>query len=135
MKKETGEFNKQEYNRLCAEFLGFTKTAEDEDFCFYRHHGIFLGLDYNNKPIHKTLIETNFASLFTEDWNCIMEIYNKVRHKDSIIRLPMNGVADSVAPYLNESGKITRHLIKGDKQAVVEAIWQFLNWYKENNKK
>ena len=44
----------------------------------------------------------------------------------------MNGVEDSITPFINESGKVKRALMSGEREVVAQAIWKFLNWYKEN---
>lgn len=155
------EFNKEEYNKMCADFLGWEYFPESKsgntwpDGCHngeytvfdiwvknptekYRkllcHYGYeYLDGKYNDEIEKSDLFEDYVHALkYDSDWNWIMEVYNKIKHKDTVIVLPMNGIAESITPFINESGKVTRALIKGQKEAVVQAIWEFLNWYKEN---
>ena len=130
------EFNEKEYNKLCAEFLGFIKSSEDEDFCFYVHSGINIGLNDNNKPILRTLIETNFLTSFIKDWNWIMKVVEKIEEIGGAVCIGDNNtimIIYYLTDAMGESYGKTRQLIgETKKEAIVQAIWEFLNWYKEN---
>jgi hypothetical protein len=115
------EFNLEEYNRLCAEFLGYVNTTPtDKDFNIHEH------------PESGKLIETNFDKRFFEDWNWIMEIVGKIETlfdgfvlfniEDENCFVAVTGVRN----YHNYTTMATK------KEAAVHAIWHFLNWYKEN---
>ena len=126
------EFNKEEYNRMCAEFLGW----ELKSYPTYMNTP-FSGRSIWFSPTSSDGKTRTFAcergkEFFDSDWNWIMEVYNKINHKDSFITLPMNGVEDSITPFINESGKVKRALMSGEREVVAQAIWKFLNWYKEN---
>jgi hypothetical protein len=110
-------YNEQEFNRLCAEFLGYVNTTPtDPDFnIFENEKGMIIG----NK-IH-TMLET-MSMKFHSDWNWIHEVIEKIN--DTPIE---DGFIECIeAKYL-----IFQRLGKTHKSAVVEAIWQFLNWYNE----
>ena len=126
------EFNLEEYNRMCAEFLGW----ELKSYPTYMNTP-FSGRSIWFSPTSSDGKTRTFAcergkEFFDSDWNWIMEVYNKINHKDSFITLPMNGVEDSITPFINESGKVKRALMSGEREVVAQAIWKFLNWYKEN---
>ena len=64
-------FNKEEYNKLCVEFLGYVNTTPtDKDFNIYKH------------PTTNQMIETNFDSRFIDDWNSIHKIIEKIESLD-----------------------------------------------------
>ena len=155
------EFNKEEYNKMCAELFGweyFPESKSGQTWPDGTHNGEYtvfdiwvknptekyrellchssyeyLGGEYNDEIKKSDLFEDYVYTLkYHSDWNHIMDVYNKIKHQDSFITLPMNGVADSVTPYITELGKVRRALMDGDKEAVVHALWKFLNWYKEN---
>ena len=144
------EFNVKEFNRLCAELLGFVCKYKDEDFCFYEHKkGIVLSLDYGGKPILTKKLETNFCNGFTTDWNWIMAVVEK------IITVSISGYEIPCFEFyiedkwckieLNPQIIISRENLSDDfyshveyqkeetlKESVVQVIWQFLNWYEKN---
>jgi hypothetical protein len=110
------EFNKPEYNNLCAEFLGYVNTTPtDKDFNIYENEksGIIIG----NKIY--TMLET-MSMKFDSDWNWIMEVVEKINSLDLKISIEHEDVVYS--------------LVTCKKQVVVERIWNFLNWYNEQNK-
>ena len=88
------EFNIEEYNELCADFM-------------------------DTKYVHS-------------DWNWIMEVFEKI--EDSLGGLV---VVDGktcfmcvTIEYINYNN--TTIVPYSKKEAAVQAIWHFLNWYKEN---
>jgi hypothetical protein len=111
-------YNEKEYNRLCAEFLG-------EEITEY-----FVETQMDLRGSNELM--------FHSDWNWIMEVVEKIEHIkkysigiDShpsygtsvlIQHAHINGVYDLVI-------KESTHWNK--KEAVVQSIWQFLNWYNE----
>jgi hypothetical protein len=114
-------FNLAKYNSMCAELLGFHKTCEDADFCFYTHsEGVPLGLDSNNSPLVRTMLEANHTNMFTQDWNCIMAVVEKIEKSFAWVKI--EGCAVDISSIANTS-------TPNKKQSTVEAIWQFLNWY------
>ena len=109
-------FNKEEYNKLCAEFLGYVNTTpNDKDFNIHEH------------PLTKKMIETNYCNYFTDDWNWIMEVVEKI--EEIYYLKPVHILGNQCNILTNKTFKVCRD---SKKEAVVQAIWEFLNWYKEN---
>jgi hypothetical protein len=122
------KFKKEEYNKLCAEFLGYVNTTPtDKDFNIHEH------------PITKKMIETNFDKRFLQDWNWIMEVVEYIPQKVQGINISIHpnsclitdtGVRGQYS--LNASKNIVKFLdAPTRKEAVVQALWEFLNWYNE----
>ena len=95
-----------DYNKRCAEFLGW-KNLNDDSFPEYVDK---LGNFY-------PLIKLTFHS----DWNWIMEVLNKIK--------PLVCEAEF-------TNRVGLHLRELQKEKVIEGINQFLIWYNnENNKR
>ena len=120
MKKE---FNKEEYNKLCAEFCGY------------------IVVPAGDKPIgsiKRPLISEAFIH-YDEDWNWIMEIVDTIPQKVQGINVSIHpnsclitdtGVRGKYS--LNASKNIVMITdAQNRKEAVIQAIWEFLNWYNE----
>lgn len=162
-------FNKLEYNKLCAEFMGWEYFPESKsgntwpDGCHdgsyttfdiwvknptekYREilcHSDYEYLDgkYNSDIEQEDLFDDYKYKLeYDTDWNWIMEVVDKIND-------PENGIMVSIHPNscmitdngrrgkwsLNSISNIVRVIdAKDRKEAVVQAIWEFLNWYNEN---
>ena len=76
------EFNEKKHNRMCAEFLGYiNETPEVKDFDMYVH------------PVYGDRIELNLFRPFTEDWNWIMMVIEKMEKLSSktIFEITMEG--------------------------------------------
>jgi len=133
----TKEFELRKYNMLCAELLGYVnKTLDDKVFNIHEH------------PITKHMIETNFTNVFKEDWNWIMMV------KNTIVDLDLSFDSKSYRFYFSQYACKKYHADKeykyktriytdfktlefktesnNEKEAVVLAIWEFLNWYNDN---
>lgn len=111
-----------EYNKLCAEFLGVDIHYSVE---VYKDSKSPLRQYIDNRPKSEPL-------LFHSDWNWIMEVVEAIEKLPGIKQFHivdnsayLNGGLN-VGSFANESGK---------KEAVVQAINQFLIWYNENNKR
>lgn len=118
------EFNKEEYNKLCAEFLNLESKplAKGLYQIQYKHsisrHGFS---EWTNEEM----------LLFDSDWNWIMEVVEKIENlKDE------QGYRCRVDIYLEYShigfvNHVYPKLITGQskKEAVVQAIWEFLLEY------
>ena len=108
------EFNLEEYNELCAQFLGYETSENEECFKIPNKNG-WINL-----------------SIFHSDWNWIMEIVEKIETLfDGFVLFDIGDetcfvAITSVQNYKNSTTMATK------KEAVVHAIWHFLNWYKEN---
>lgn len=126
----------KEFNELCAEFLGYKNTTPtDPDFNIYENEkGMIIG----NKIY--TMLET-MSMRFHSDWNWIMNVKDKITSLkivdefntgyDSVAR----GFFCSILPaYKNSFVPIYTNVIVEEKEAVIQVIYQFLKWYKENQK-
>ena len=115
------QFDIKEYNKMCAEFLGYVNlTPDDPDFDFYEHptEPVKLG-----EHIRKTL--EPMSMLFHTDWNWIMEVVEKINSTYVFNDLPDTTLLD-----IRE--EMRAYLGLSNKEAVVNSIWEFLNWYKTN---
>ena len=120
-------FNKEEYNRMCAEFLNIkyselhkgeltTERLESEWMCTY------CNLQYTDSHDDFPLLEPMDYLKFHTDWNWIMEVVTKVKPQ----------LWTSKERTLMDCNRNLRYgLIQVDKEAVVQAIWEFLQWYKQ----
>jgi hypothetical protein len=116
-----------EYNKRCAKFLGYINTTPtDKDFDIYHNEkGMIIG----NK-IH-TMIEPMSAK-FHSDWNWIMEVIKSIQK--IIIK---NDEEFCIEFYQGLPNKSKTFVSIGElgtesedpKEAVVQAINQFLIWY------
>ena len=112
--------NKQEienYNRLCAEFLGaiYSDSAEAWGFGNAKNIGskMFRGvMDHNVIQAERFEKELKFHS----DWNWIMEVLLQIQS------LPLN----------EHTHTIWNLKFRKSKEEVVGAINQFLIWYEQN---
>jgi hypothetical protein len=99
------KFDRKEYNRMCTELLGYVnKTLDDKDFNIHEH------------PITKHMIETNFTNVFTEDWNWIMKVIEKMEELSSntIFNITLKGdftISRTIVEfYFNPSNNSLLHL-------------------------
>ena len=125
-----------DYNKRCAEFLGSElKNDGQYNYWTYDHLGFNL-----MKISGSAWISGNFE--FHSDWNWIMEVV------EAIEKLDINKNKFSSYPFYQgfnlENNTYYAHLQFGEdlhfngeskskKEAVVQAINQFLIWYNENN--
>ena len=163
------EFNKEEYNRMCAEFLGweyFPESKSGNTWPDGTHNGEYnvfdiwvknptekyrkllchslyeyLGGEYNDEIKKSDLFEDYVYTLkYHSDWNCIMEVVDKINNPETGIMVSIHAKSCLISDSgqrgqwnLNLSRNIVRVIdAKDRKEAVVQAIWEFLNWYKEN---
>jgi hypothetical protein len=109
-----------QYNKRCAEFLGYKNTTpDDKDFNIYQSEkGMIIG----NKIY--TLLET-MSMRFHSDWNWIMEVVEAIEKKAWV---NIKGCAVDISTIVNLNAPTK-------KEAVVQAINQFLIWYEQNKTK
>ena len=115
-----------QYNKLCAEFLGYANlTPDDKDFDFYEKLDGVLGKRFEPKSLK-----------FHSDWNWIMVVVEDIENKlnDSfnvdIVNKNQCEIVRNGEEFICGAGFDTINHHK--KEAVVEAINQFLIWYEEN---
>ncbi len=99
-------YNEQEFNKLCAEFLGGKIKEDGWNFCLTD-----FGVKHCGYGFHE-----GFDLKFHSDWNWIMEVVEKI-----------SNIPDGVGYVFVRDLDGVMH----KKQVVVESIWQFLNWYNE----
>lgn len=125
------QFNKEEYNNLCAKFMEIeyyeiygrelsTSRLESEFMCVYANTQYECSRD--DFPF---LLPMDYLK-FGTDWNWIMEVVKKIesyswKKSDEYI----------YNPYMLD---INSCLLKCDKEGLIQAIWEFLNWYNEQIK-
>lgn len=129
-----------QYNKRCALFLGaiYSEQAEAWGFGNAKNIGskMFHGVMYHN-VIQAERFEKELK--FHSDWNWIMEVKEKICQLDIIDEL--DTLYDSVAKgyhcvllptYKNTFDGFYTKVLSTEKEAVVEAINQFLIWYEQN---
>lgn len=126
------QYNRIEYNKLCAEFLGYTNTTPtDPDFSIYENE---KGITIKGR-LYKLLEPMSME--FDSDWNWIMEVYHKINfliQEKSTTDFIFATCVDSFHLELWASFEDSHVSLKESKKATVLAIWNFLNWYNENTR-
>jgi len=121
------EFNLEEYNKLCADFMGMKYASE-------RRFNKDTGWVYSARAL----------DMFHSDWNWIMEVVEKIEQLG--YRFNMSNFDGNYAEIrsgsctdekISDSSVLDKEFIS-KKEAAVQSIWEFLtiweflNWYKEN---
>jgi hypothetical protein len=131
------DFNKEEYNKLCAEFLGW----ELKSYPTYMNTP-FSGKSIWFSPTSSDGKTRTFAcergnEFFDSDWNWIMEVVEQIENLGGAVCIGNSSIILIV--FCKENGELgeeysntTGYPDETKKEAVVRAIWIFLNWYKEN---
>ena len=110
-------YNEQEFNKLCAEFFEWKQNSKKSTFYVDKNDGRHI---YEIQDLK-----------FHSDWNWIMEVVEKIESLKGIKQFHI--VENSC--YMNGGlivGSFQNPL--GKKEAVVQAIWQFINWYNEQKR-
>lgn len=131
-----------EYNKRCAEFLGWrVKFIEKYPYTLYLQSpkgSLYNTCTGNNEK--ECWENSQYKLKFHSDWNWIHELVEKIsksRIKTQKEMIPNHFSLeshDSIMPYNNIVKPIKIALFENNKQAVVQAINQFLIWYDENKK-
>ena len=120
-------FNKEKYNELCASFLGARYYPASKEYELY---GVLECIEDGENEKH---FFTPHSMEFDSDWNWIMEVVEKIEKECgvSIVGGPVK--KPTCVIYL---GNLKAKSGQGNskKEAVVQAIWEFLNWYNEQSK-
>ena len=115
-----------EYNKMCAEFLGWT-IDQDEILTVPEECKVKPQIYW---PAYKNL-------LFHSDWNWIMEVVEAIEKLKFNVRITIAciKIENAFDNDSNLSPIYKFHSIQGEfeskKEAVVQAINQFLIWYNE----
>lgn len=107
----------QEYNKMCAEFLGWKNLNDDSLPEYVTPSGKFYTLMYLQ---------------FESDWNWIMEVYikiNKLIQEKSTVDFIFGTETNDL--HLNLWNAFENE--NCSKETVVQAIYEFLIWYNENS--
>ena len=125
-------FNKEEYNKLCAEFLGGVLSEMEAPL-----NPQWFGLPFEKRGIPEGLLKFDF------DWNWIMEVVEKIEDGLKLHTVTSQGMTGH---YINiNRGVSVAHSSlsnpskfmgtgKTKKEAVIRAIWEFLDWYNQQEK-
>lgn len=116
-----------EYNKRCAEFLTINEELKNElsayplqeysYLCSYANSAFIC--DREDNPSNTVWDYCKFHS----DWNWIMEVVNAIKIKIG------NPTTVTIACF---NGDINKALMTAKKEAVVQAINQFLIWYNKH---
>ncbi len=64
-------------------------------------------------------------------WDALIPVIKKIDSGECRILLPMNGIKDSIAPYIIARRGIIRSLLKLELMATFKAVVEFIKWYNE----
>lgn len=120
---------KQEYNKRCAEFLGYKIIVDD------LYDGAITVQEGCNNPsfLHDRMPDERWCVYprFDSDWNWIMEVVEKIEKLDywvciqnTYVGIGKRNDEQPVIGYSYSSLTITK------KEAIVSTIDKFLIWYK-----
>ena len=132
----------KEYNKRCAEFLGMYDYSMDNEYFEKGNYYCYPEKEKNPGSGYYTIVQNTsdgYYGIFNSDWNWIMEVV------EAIEKLGYESLIGGSEYYYPEKGmRYIQSFIKDDvtiyqeaktkKEAVVQAINQFLIWYNENNK-
>lgn len=108
---------KIEYTKNCLSLLGYVcVTPDDKDFRIYE----------GKNNVLPNMIDANFNDGFINNWNWIMEVVDAIVEKTKFKTIDECSEEEWYATI-----GITRLTITSKKEAVVQAINQFLIWYKK----
>ena len=130
----------QEYNKRCALFLGGIYSNHAEAWGFGNAEVIKTPINFDKKIYHGVIEAERFEKdlKFHSDWNWIMEVVEKIqlldivhdntRSYDSVFKTYECTFSPSYKTH--DFGYIRGTSKTSEKEAVVQAINQFLLWYK-----
>lgn len=138
------EFNKEEYNMLCAKFMGYKlHYIDDEKTQPYLVHN-----DKYIKSGGTILLYKGIQLKYDAEWELIMEVLLSIQSIKQIKHtINSNGLINVV---ISKTWLSNQHTVEisfdvtsldrkfifvqneNKKQAIIEAIYQFLTWYYNN---
>jgi hypothetical protein len=108
------ELTVDDKNEIIAIFDGWELKKIEKTDCFVKD------------GYRKYYFELNYDS----DWSWLMPVAAKICNDNSSkLTAPMNGISDSIMPYINATRPLKRALMKVDMSAVYENVYQFICWY------
>lgn len=131
-----------ENNKLIAQFMGYTyfpynmegvadpgwKTTKETSSVSKFNNSIFV----RDSEKRHYLCRNHHQLSYHTDWNWLMKVAIKI--DDTKLLLPMNGIEDSIMPYIKARSPIIKGLIKMDIMKTWEGVVGFIKWYNENKK-
>jgi len=151
-------YNQQEFNQLCAQFcrMKFSQTyLKYDDFDHYwgtENDGIwYKEKDFVHSPdsnkmyyVHVNNIplkDFHYSLKFHSDWNWIMDVLKEIqkrKHQDWMgtyitIGMPKEGCVIEVKRESSDFYCSIDSNTDDTKKATIQAVWEFLNWYKEQS--
>lgn len=131
-------YNQHEYNRLCAEFLGWESLSPKTKYCYWKYPEEKSFTFKLGSPVHSNNL------IFHSDWNWIIEVVEKIENLRGVtvetnnnwvgeftIVIRCGGYSGTYYKSINKPRVSHGQDFRTKKEAVVESIWQFLNWYNE----
>lgn len=116
----TKQFNKEEYNKLCAEFMGYKLITPE----MRKNPTEWVSSYWENPEFNgssKGVLCSESGLEYHINWNRIMEVVEKIEKTYAWVQIKGCHVL-SASIDVNAPTK---------KEAVVQAIWEFLLWYNE----
>lgn len=108
----------EEGNKLIAEFMGWKYIAADETKHF--KYDYYIQPDRNHFDAWRLEYHSS--------WDWLMPVYKKIKDMPCI-KMPMNGIADSVMPHINQMGLMKNGAIQCDLEKCWIGIVQFIKWH------
>lgn len=121
-----------EFNKMCLKFLCLDNIQhlEGNRYLFARMVYTVDDPDPINFLIDLACNPRNLGHIeFYSDWNWIHKILEKINNE--FIESEMNGIVDSIVPYLKKRNLVIEGVMKSCKKETVEAIYNYLKWYYE----
>jgi hypothetical protein len=133
----------QEYNKRCAEFLGWYKVINTQPFIeIFSKNEIEWLSEYRSYRTYTGKYQFSIKLCkFHSDWNWIMEVVERIQTLDrlgGIVEIKQarckitSCMAGDNSIYADVSNYF-KYGIKGQKEAVVQAINQFLIFYNDKS--
>ena len=137
------QINIKEFNKKCAKFIGYKLTSTDRDFSFYEHpdgKGLVFQSTHDKDRFDSYPMLEVMGMLFHRDWNWITRVVEKIEITNRIND-------NEYYPYMvtvwknccnisdgNNGSIIIENYNVNKKEAVVQAIDKFIDWYNQNKK-
>lgn len=69
---------------------------------------------------------------YHKDWNELMPVVIRIKNDESLrLRVPCNGISDSIWPYINATKYMNQRLLRADITGTHEGVYQFIQWYQQ----
>ena len=154
------EFNKEEYNKMCADLIGWKLTNEDLVFNSFINgvsssktfRGYIRKEQKYTRGVPLVVVRGNKKEIdyyrekemdFTSDWNWIMEVVEKIEDGLKLHTVTSQGMTGHYIN-INRGVSVANSSLsnpskfmgtgKTKKEAVIRAIWEFLDWYNQQEK-